>query len=156
MHTNQRPVCGSCGGTRIEVDAWAVWDLEAKAWVLGSSDEAEAVCHDCNRKTFVEWRPLPKGSPPDPSEALGGPALTARAERDLPAPRSRAEAINAIYGAARPYEGQRYARLPAADRTKILLTWSRCASLLEAPARPIVKHGIVDLSWYRATSSAAA
>ena len=155
MHKNKRPVCSSCGGTRIEVGAWAVWDAETVAWVLESSDEAEAVCHDCNRKTRVEWSPLPKGSPPGPSEFLGDPALKAWAARDLPPPRSRAEAINAIYGAAKPYEGKRYAGLPVQDRVKILLTWSRCASLLEAPARPIVKGGVVDLSWYQERSEAA-
>lgn len=60
-----------------------------------------------------------------------------------------------LYKGAAPYEGRRYAHLDDDERRKLTLLWSRCASFLDKPARPIVKKGVVDLSWYHDKSIAA-
>ena len=145
----KQPVCNRCGSNAVLVDAYAEWDMDAQNWTLQNTFQ-QAVCEACGGEASLDWKDVP-----DPVDAQACSVPLALAEQGRPVPQSRAEAVNLIFNAARPYEGQRYAGLPAADRTKILLTWSRCASFLEAPARPIVKHGIVDLSWYQERSEAA-
>ena len=43
-----QPVCNTCGGTGVQVDAWACWDVDAQRWVLHSTYEAAAICADCD------------------------------------------------------------------------------------------------------------
>ena len=134
----KQPVCNRCGSDAVLVDAYAEWDMDAQDWTLQNTFQ-QAVCEACGGETSLDWKNVP-----DPVDAAP------------PVPQSRAEAVNLIVTAASPYQGKRYAGLPTEDRITLLMTWSRCALLLEAPARPIVKHGIVDLSWYQADSSKAA
>ena len=43
-----QPVCNTCGGTAVRVDAWACWDTQAQRWELHSTYEAAAICADCD------------------------------------------------------------------------------------------------------------
>ena len=141
------PVCTRCGSTAVLADAYAEWDVERQDWVLHSTYD-NSTCEDCEGECSLEWKQVPETNPPASEQAIGdvlGVGL----------PTSRAEAVNMILDEVRPFEGKQYAGLSTADRNRILFTWSRCASFLEAPARPIVKNGIVDLSWYQAGSKAA-
>lgn len=65
--------------------------------------------------------------------------------------RDRVDAANQVMRAFGPYEGQRLADLPDAVREHLTVTWARCACWLESPARPVVKKGRIDLSWYHAS-----
>lgn len=38
--------CGTCGGSNVMRDAWAVWSDEAQAWELGAVFDA-GFCDDC-------------------------------------------------------------------------------------------------------------
>ena len=51
-----RPVCNTCGGTRIRVDAWACWDTQAQRWALHSTFEALAICADCDAECSYTMR----------------------------------------------------------------------------------------------------
>lgn len=50
-------ICGTCGGTIVMRDAWAVWDAKAQDWVLGAVFDY-AQCDDCEKETTLEVRPL--------------------------------------------------------------------------------------------------
>ena len=43
-------VCRTCRGANIARDAWAEWDAEAQAWVLGAVFD-HTHCHDCEGET---------------------------------------------------------------------------------------------------------
>jgi hypothetical protein len=43
-------ICNVCGGSTVTRDAWAEWNAEAQAWVLGAAYDY-AFCHDCQKET---------------------------------------------------------------------------------------------------------
>jgi hypothetical protein len=46
--------CAHCGGENVMRDAWAVWDIELQAWVLGNVFDA-GHCDACGgNSTLVE------------------------------------------------------------------------------------------------------
>jgi len=51
----QRPVCASCGGEDVTIDATASWDTEAKEWTLLSTDETNSWCEDCGGECSIDW-----------------------------------------------------------------------------------------------------
>ncbi len=40
--------CAECGSTEVSRDAWADWDVERQAWVLGWVFD-DGHCHRCER-----------------------------------------------------------------------------------------------------------
>ena len=53
-----QPVCKTCGGTGVQVDAWAFWDVEAQRWALHSVYEAAAICADCDVECSYAMKPV--------------------------------------------------------------------------------------------------
>ena len=53
-----QPVCDTCGGTSVQVDAWAAWHLEAQHWELHSTYEACAICTDCDGECSYTMKPV--------------------------------------------------------------------------------------------------
>ena len=53
-----QPVCNTCGGTTVQVDAWASWDTHAQRWELHSIYEAAAICADCDVECAYAMKPL--------------------------------------------------------------------------------------------------
>ena len=53
-----QPVCNTCGGTGVQVDAWASWDTHAQRWELHSVYEAAAICADCDVECAYAMKPL--------------------------------------------------------------------------------------------------
>ena len=52
-----QPVCDTCGGTGVQVDAWAPWDAQAQRWELHSTVEAAAICADCDVECSYSMKP---------------------------------------------------------------------------------------------------
>ena len=53
-----QPVCYTCGGTAVQVDAWASWDIQAQRWELHSTCEAAAICADCDIECSFTMKPV--------------------------------------------------------------------------------------------------
>ena len=53
-----QPVCNTCGGTGVQVDAWACWDVDAQRWVLHNTCEAAAICADCDVECSYTMKPV--------------------------------------------------------------------------------------------------
>ena len=53
-----QPVCNTCGGAGVRVDAWACWDPQAQRWALHSTFEAVAICADCDAECSYTMRPV--------------------------------------------------------------------------------------------------
>lgn len=53
-----QPVCNTCGGTGVRVDAWACWDTQAQRWALHSTCEAVAICADCDSECGYTMKPV--------------------------------------------------------------------------------------------------
>ena len=53
-----QPVCNTCGGTGVRVDAWACWDVVTQRWVLHSTYEATAICADCDIECSYAMKPV--------------------------------------------------------------------------------------------------
>ena len=53
-----QPVCNTCGGTGVQVDAWACWDTQTQRWVLHSTYEAAAICADCDVECSYTMKPV--------------------------------------------------------------------------------------------------
>ena len=53
-----QPVCNTCGGTSVQVDAWACWDVDAQRWALHSTYEAAAICADCDVECSYTMKPV--------------------------------------------------------------------------------------------------
>ena len=53
-----RPVCNTCGGTAVRVDAWASWDVNGQRWELHSTREAVAICADCDIECSYTMMPV--------------------------------------------------------------------------------------------------
>ena len=53
-----QPVCNTCGGTGVRVDAWACWDVDTQRWVLHSTYEATAICADCDIECSYAMKPV--------------------------------------------------------------------------------------------------
>ena len=51
------PVCNTCGGAGVQVDAWACWDVDTQRWVLHSTYEAAAICADCDVECSYTMKP---------------------------------------------------------------------------------------------------
>lgn len=48
-------ICGWCGSADVARDAWAAWDAEAQAWVLGELFTT-GWCNRCGGETRLEGR----------------------------------------------------------------------------------------------------
>jgi hypothetical protein len=48
-----KAVCSWCGGENVKLDAWAVFDFEAQAWVLESIFDA-GYCDDCDGEANID------------------------------------------------------------------------------------------------------
>ncbi len=49
------PVCRTCGGVDVLLDAWAIWSVENQVWELGATFD-NGFCNTCNGETrFFEW-----------------------------------------------------------------------------------------------------
>ena len=53
-----QPICNACGGTSVQVDAWASWDVDAQCWELHSTYEAAAICSDCDIECSFAMKPV--------------------------------------------------------------------------------------------------
>ena len=53
-----QPVCNTCGGTGVQVDAWASWDVDTQRWTLHSTYEAAAICADCDVECSYTMMPV--------------------------------------------------------------------------------------------------
>ena len=53
-----QPVCNTCGGTGVQVDTWAYWDVGAQGWVLHSTYEAAAICANCDVECSYTMKPV--------------------------------------------------------------------------------------------------
>ena len=53
-----QPVCNTCGGTDVQVDAWASWDVDTQRWELHSTYEANAFCAECDGKCSYTMKPV--------------------------------------------------------------------------------------------------
>lgn len=141
----EEPICSRCGSTNVLKDAYAQWDKKAQEWTLQNTFD-DSFCEECEGPAKLDWRQItPAPKPQSESRHVLGQFF----------PHSREEAVNMILKSAQPHEGKRYAQLPEEVRQEIMRIWSLCASWLESPARPIVRDGVVDLSWYHAKAHAA-
>lgn len=55
-------ICGTCGGTNVMRDAWAVWDTRSQEWILGAVFDA-GHCDDCETERTLEERPIDDDQP---------------------------------------------------------------------------------------------
>ena len=53
-----QPVCNTCGGTGVRVDARACWDTQAQRWELHSTYEPAAICADCDGECSFTMKPV--------------------------------------------------------------------------------------------------
>ena len=53
-----QPVCNACGGTSVQVDAWAAWHIKAQRWELHSTYEPCAICPDCDTECSYTMKPV--------------------------------------------------------------------------------------------------
>ena len=53
-----QPICNTCGGTAVRVDAWASWDTPAQHWELHSTYDAAAICADCDVECSFTMKPV--------------------------------------------------------------------------------------------------
>ena len=53
-----QPVCNTCGGTAVQVDAWACWDTQAQRWELHSTYDAAAICADYDVECSFTMKPV--------------------------------------------------------------------------------------------------
>jgi hypothetical protein len=53
------PVCETCGGPNVALDATARWDEKLGDWSLASMHD-HAYCDDCDQTCFVKWVPVCK------------------------------------------------------------------------------------------------
>ena len=53
-----QPVCNTCGGTGVQVDAWACWDVDRQRWELHSTYEGAAICADCDVECSYTMKPV--------------------------------------------------------------------------------------------------
>ena len=53
-----QPVCNTCGGVAVQVDAWPCWDVDTQRWVLYSTYEAAAICADCDVECSYTMKPV--------------------------------------------------------------------------------------------------
>ncbi len=64
-----QPVCNTCGGTGVQVDAWACWDVDSQRWVLHSTYEAAAICADCDIECSYAMKPVSESGARDRNSA---------------------------------------------------------------------------------------
>ena len=50
-----KPVCSSCGGDNVRVDAWAEWDEAQEVWTIHSTYPENSYCEDCASECTLEW-----------------------------------------------------------------------------------------------------
>ena len=53
-----QPVCTTCGGTGVRIDAWARWDIHWQRWELHEVCEASAICADCDIECAYTMKPV--------------------------------------------------------------------------------------------------
>ena len=53
-----QPVCNTCSGTGVQVDAWASWDVDTQRWELHSTYEPTAICADCDIECSYTMKPV--------------------------------------------------------------------------------------------------
>ncbi len=53
-----QPVCTTCGGTGVRIDAWARWDTRWQRWELHEICEATAICADCDIECAYSMMPV--------------------------------------------------------------------------------------------------
>ena len=53
-----QPVCTTCGGTGVRVDAWARWDTHWQRWELHEVCEATAICAHCDIECAYTMKPV--------------------------------------------------------------------------------------------------
>ena len=53
-----QPVCTTCGGTGVRLDAWARWDTHWQRWELHEVCEATAICADCDIECAYSMKPV--------------------------------------------------------------------------------------------------
>ena len=53
-----QPVCATCGGTGVRIDAWARWDTHWQRWELHEVCEASAICADCDIECAYTMKPV--------------------------------------------------------------------------------------------------
>ena len=53
-----QPVCTTCGGTGIRIDAWARWDTHWQRWELHELCETTAICADCDIECAYTMLPV--------------------------------------------------------------------------------------------------
>jgi hypothetical protein len=51
-------VCKYCGSEDVLADAYAKWDVEARAWEVTDTFDKGAYCNKCDDETRLEERPL--------------------------------------------------------------------------------------------------
>ena len=56
--TSLQPVCNTCRGQRVLIDAWAAWDIPNQTWQLHSTYEPTAHCEDCDTECSYSMKPL--------------------------------------------------------------------------------------------------
>jgi len=52
--TRTMMICEECGSSDVMLDAWAVWDAESDAWVLGQTFDAGHCAHCDGEARIVE------------------------------------------------------------------------------------------------------
>lgn len=57
MRSAARIVCSWCRSDRVSRDAWADWDVERQAWVLGEVFD-DGYCHRCECEARLIEKPL--------------------------------------------------------------------------------------------------
>ena len=50
--------CPYCGGTNLDLQAFAWWDEEKQDWAFDLDDGAEDYCPDCNRSGCGQFTPI--------------------------------------------------------------------------------------------------
>jgi len=45
-------LCEKCGSDQVTLDAWAEWNVERQAWVLGATYD-HTYCHKCDGETHA-------------------------------------------------------------------------------------------------------
>lgn len=53
-----QPVCNTCDGTSVQVDAWAAWHVDAQRWELHSTYEPAAICAECDTECSYTMKPV--------------------------------------------------------------------------------------------------
>lgn len=74
MIIREKLICTKCGGENVQVDAYAIWNVERQGYELVATYDKGASCEDCDGECRCEFVPIQDChnavSKPDPESSL--------------------------------------------------------------------------------------